>query len=176
MERTNVKQSRILSQSSRLPVCLSGAHRYLNISGLLRFCKYTEALYGKLGSPMFFLVVLNRTCDRPCEPACRRGRVEEEPVAICRLKRVAWSQEDIQHLMPAIPDQKNGKRVAFNWRRTCIPYRGATLQLLVAKLIFYDDQLKGGRDAQSDTILPITCRSIGRGGQPDPSFGHQCAL
>jgi formate dehydrogenase beta subunit len=33
--------------------------------------------------------ILGRTCDRPCEPACRRGRVEEEPVAICRLKRVA---------------------------------------------------------------------------------------
>ena len=26
-----------------------------------------------------FPAVLGRTCDRPCEPACRRGRVDEEP-------------------------------------------------------------------------------------------------
>ena len=61
--------------------------------------------------------VLGRTCDRPCEPACRRGRVEEgekkEPVAICRLKRVAADyKEDIRHRLPKIPQQKNGKRVA----------------------------------------------------------------
>jgi len=36
-----------------------------------------------------FPAILGRVCDRPCEPACRRGRVEENPVAICRLKRVA---------------------------------------------------------------------------------------
>src|SRR5260221_13497751 len=58
--------------------------------------------------------ILGRTCDRPCEPACRRGRVEEEPVAICRLKRVAADyKEDIRHRLPAIPAQKNGKRVAL---------------------------------------------------------------
>ena len=38
--------------------------------------------------------ILGRTCDRPCEPACRRGRVESEPVAICRLKRVAADYKD----------------------------------------------------------------------------------
>jgi NADPH-dependent glutamate synthase beta subunit-like oxidoreductase len=62
--------------------------------------------------------VLGRTCDRPCEPACRRGRVEEnngekpEPVAICRLKRVAADHKDnVKARMPAIAP-KNGKRVA----------------------------------------------------------------
>ena len=56
--------------------------------------------------------ILGRTCDRPCEPACRRGRVEEEPVAICRLKRVAAdNKEDIRaRLTPIGP--KNGKRIA----------------------------------------------------------------
>ena len=56
--------------------------------------------------------ILGRVCDRPCEPACRRGRVEEKPVAICRLKRVAADHKDpIVHRLPIIPTQKNGKRV-----------------------------------------------------------------
>ena len=63
--------------------------------------------------------ILGRTCDRPCEPACRRGRVEEhnqakpEPVAICRLKRVAADNKgDIRAQLPKAPGQKNGKRIA----------------------------------------------------------------
>jgi len=57
--------------------------------------------------------VLGRTCDRPCEPACRRGRVEKEAVAICRLKRVAADhKDDIRARLPAIPQEKNGKRIA----------------------------------------------------------------
>jgi formate dehydrogenase (NADP+) beta subunit len=58
--------------------------------------------------------ILGRTCDRPCEPACRRGRVEEEPVAICRLKRVAAdNKDDIRDRLPGIPTEKNGKRIAL---------------------------------------------------------------
>jgi NADPH-dependent glutamate synthase beta subunit-like oxidoreductase len=63
--------------------------------------------------------ILGRTCDRPCEPACRRGRVEEaqaskpEPVAICRLKRVAADMKgDVSERMPRLALHKNGKRVA----------------------------------------------------------------
>ncbi len=63
--------------------------------------------------------ILGRTCDRPCEPACRRGRVEEaqaqkpEPVAICRLKRVAADNKgDIDERLPEPAREKNGKRVA----------------------------------------------------------------
>ena len=62
--------------------------------------------------------ILGRTCDRPCEPACRRGRVEEEnidkpePVAICRLKRVAADhKDDIRSRLPTVAP-RNGKRVA----------------------------------------------------------------
>jgi NADPH-dependent glutamate synthase beta subunit-like oxidoreductase/ferredoxin len=56
--------------------------------------------------------VLGRVCDRPCEPACRRGRVEAEPVAICRLKRIAADhRDDVRPLLPRAPKQKNGKRV-----------------------------------------------------------------
>ncbi|HEX4712105.1 MAG TPA: FAD-dependent oxidoreductase [Phenylobacterium sp.] len=58
--------------------------------------------------------ILGRTCDRPCEPACRRGRVEEEPVAICRLKRVAAdNKDDITARLPAPAAKSNGKRVAM---------------------------------------------------------------
>lgn len=65
--------------------------------------------------------ILGRTCDRPCEPACRRGRVEDpdlsgsrkEPVAICRLKRVAADyKDDVNHRMPKAPEVSNGRRVA----------------------------------------------------------------
>src|SRR3954453_20509239 len=57
--------------------------------------------------------ILGRTCDRPCEPACRRVRVEEEPVAICRLKRVAADyKDDIHDRLPPPPPHKNGKRIA----------------------------------------------------------------
>ena len=59
--------------------------------------------------------ILGRVCDRPCEPACRRGRTNEKPVAICRLKRVAADHRaaDISDRLPLIPKQKNGKKIAL---------------------------------------------------------------
>lgn len=58
--------------------------------------------------------ILGRTCDRPCEPACRRTRVDGKPVAICRLKRVAADHKgDIAERLPKAPAQKNGKRIAL---------------------------------------------------------------
>ena len=58
--------------------------------------------------------ILGRTCDRPCEPACRRGRVDGKPVAICRLKRVAADhKDDITHRLPKAPAVRNGKKVAL---------------------------------------------------------------
>jgi NADPH-dependent glutamate synthase beta subunit-like oxidoreductase len=58
--------------------------------------------------------ILGRTCDRPCEPACRRTRVDGKPVAICRLKRVAADhKDDITHRLPKPPAAKNGKKVAL---------------------------------------------------------------
>ena len=58
--------------------------------------------------------ILGRTCDRPCEPACRRSRVDGTPVAICRLKRGAADHRDeVKHLVPTAPTKKNGKKVAL---------------------------------------------------------------
>jgi len=75
--------------------------------------KYTEAYMLNWDSNVF-PGVLGRTCDRPCEPACRRVRTEETPVAICRLKRVAADNKgDITAFLPKVPTQKNGKKVAL---------------------------------------------------------------
>jgi len=58
--------------------------------------------------------ILGRVCDRPCEPACRRGRIEEKPVAICRLKRVAADlRDDISERLPKAPAENNGKKIAM---------------------------------------------------------------
>ncbi|HTZ78513.1 MAG TPA: FAD-dependent oxidoreductase [Stellaceae bacterium] len=75
--------------------------------------RYTDAYMVNWKSNVF-PGILGRTCDRPCEPACRRGRVEKEPVAICRLKRVAAdNKEDVRGRLPIAPVKKNGKRVAL---------------------------------------------------------------
>src|SRR5437016_2487872 len=74
--------------------------------------RYTEAYMVNWKSNVF-PGILGRTCDRPCEPACRRGRVEEEPVAICRLKRVAADyKDDIRPFLPKPAAAGNGKRIA----------------------------------------------------------------
>ena len=58
--------------------------------------------------------ILGRTCDRPCEPACRRTRTHEKSVAICRLKRVTYDyKNDIDPYLPEIPKVKNGKRIGL---------------------------------------------------------------
>lgn len=75
--------------------------------------RYTDAYMLNWHSNVF-PGILGRVCDRPCEPACRRSRVEEKPVAICRLKRVtADNKEDISAYLPKIPLEKNGKRIAL---------------------------------------------------------------
>jgi formate dehydrogenase beta subunit len=74
--------------------------------------KFTDAYMLNRESNVF-PSILGRTCDRPCEPACRRGRLDGKPVAICRLKRVAADHRgEIAHLLPRIPEKKNGKRIA----------------------------------------------------------------
>jgi NADPH-dependent glutamate synthase beta subunit-like oxidoreductase len=74
--------------------------------------RYTDAYLLNRESNVF-PGILGRVCDRPCEPACRRGRVEEKPVAICRLKRVAADLKgELTGRVPRGPYERNGKRVA----------------------------------------------------------------
>jgi formate dehydrogenase (NADP+) beta subunit len=74
--------------------------------------RYTDAYLLNRESNVF-PGILGRTCDRPCEPACRRTRIDGQPVAICRLKRVAADlRDDVSDRLPRAPLKKNGKRIA----------------------------------------------------------------
>ena len=89
--------------------------------------------------------VLGRTCDRPCEPACRRVRVEEEPVAICRLKRVAAdNKDDISDRLPTVPKKKNGKRIALIGAGPASLTVARDLAPLGYIIDVYDNQFAGG--------------------------------
>ncbi|WP_204114940.1 FAD-dependent oxidoreductase [Shimia biformata] len=94
--------------------------------------------------------VLGRTCDRPCEPACRRGRVEEEPVAICRLKRVAADfKDDVKHMMPKA-GAPNGKKIALIGAGPASLTVARDLAPLGYELHLYDAQAKGGGFMRSE--------------------------
>lgn len=89
--------------------------------------------------------VLGRTCDRPCEPACRRVRVEEEPVAICRLKRVAADQkDDVRQYMPAGPFAANGKKIALIGAGPASLTVARDLAPLGYELHLFDEHAAGG--------------------------------
>jgi NADPH-dependent glutamate synthase beta subunit-like oxidoreductase len=89
--------------------------------------------------------ILGRTCDRPCEPACRRGRVEKEPVAICRLKRVAAdNKDDITNRLPKAPAKSNGKRVALIGAGPASLTVARDLAPLGYHIVIYDGDPKAG--------------------------------
>ncbi len=106
--------------------------------------RYTEAYMVNWVSNVF-PGVLGRTCDRPCEPACRRGRVEEEPVAICRLKRVAADNKgDLTHLIPKGPFPTNGKKIALIGGGPASLTVARDLAPLGYEIHLFDEQIKGG--------------------------------
>lgn len=106
--------------------------------------KYTEAYMVNWDSNVF-PGVLGRTCDRPCEPACRRGRVEKEPVAICRLKRVAADNKgDVKKFMPKGPFAPNGKKVALIGAGPASLAVARDLAPLGYEIHLYDEQKSGG--------------------------------
>ena len=106
--------------------------------------RYTEAYMINWESNVF-PGILGRTCDRPCEPACRRGRVEEEPVAICRLKRVAADHKgDVRSLMPQGPFPPNGKKIALIGGGPASLTVARDLAPLGYEIHLYDEWHKGG--------------------------------
>ncbi len=89
--------------------------------------------------------VLGRICDRPCEPSCRRGRVEENPVAICRLKRVTSDyKSDSSDFLPEIPSERNGKKIALIGGGPASLTVARDLLPLGYEVDLYDDQSKAG--------------------------------
>jgi formate dehydrogenase beta subunit len=89
--------------------------------------------------------VLGRICDRPCEPACRRGRVEDNPVAICRLKRVTSDyKSESSDFLPEIPSQKNGKKIALIGGGPASLTVARDLLPLGYEVDLYDDQSEAG--------------------------------
>jgi len=106
--------------------------------------RYTDAYMVNWYSNIF-PGILGRTCDRPCEPACRRGRVEDAPVAICRLKRVAADNKgDIRPYLPAIPLEKNGKRIALVGAGPASLTVARDLMPLGYQCVLFDGDTKGG--------------------------------
>ena len=106
--------------------------------------RYTDAYMVNWRSNVF-PGILGRTCDRPCEPACRRVRVEEEPVAICRLKRVAAdNKDDITDRLPKIPSKSNGKRIALIGAGPASLTVARDLAPLGYSIDIYDNQFAGG--------------------------------
>jgi len=89
--------------------------------------------------------ILGRTCDRPCEPACRRGRVEDEPVAICRLKRVAADNKgDVGAMMPSPAANWNGKTIACVGAGPAALTVARDLAPLGYRVVLFDRDAKGG--------------------------------
>ncbi len=135
--------------------------------------KYTEAYMINWESNVF-PGVLGRTCDRPCEPACRRGRVEDEPVAICRLKRTAADhKDDIHHLLPRVPEQKNGRRIALVGAGPGLAHGGprpgpAGLRNPPVR----QPHERRRHDAQPNPLLPPARIRAGRRGRLYPRHGH----
>ncbi len=116
-ERVHVEETNTKDPEYYLRVvdCQWGCPAHTDVPEYIRLIaqgRFTDAYMVNRHSNVF-PGVLGRVCDRPCEPACRRGRVEEEPVAICRLKRVAADlRDDVKDRLPDIPKVKNGKKIA----------------------------------------------------------------
>jgi formate dehydrogenase (NADP+) beta subunit len=112
VEPTNVEEP---NYYHRVVDCQFACPAHTDVPGYIRLIaqgRFDEAYLLNRESNVF-PGVLGRTCDRPCEPACRRERVDGSPVAICRLKRVAADLKgEIADRLPPVPTQKNGKRVA----------------------------------------------------------------
>ena len=113
MEPTNTRDPRYYH---KVVDCQWACPAHTNVPEYIRLIaqgRYTDAYMLNRASNVF-PGILGRVCDRPCEPACRRARVDGKPVAICRLKRVAADlREAVGHRIPKGPFPKNGKRVAL---------------------------------------------------------------
>ena len=144
MEPTNIKDAEYFH---KVVDCQHACPAHTPVPEYIRLIaeeKYTEAYMINWDSNVF-PGVLGRTCDRPCEPACRRGRVDEEPVAICRLKRVAADNKgDVKSLMPQGPFKPNGKKIALVGAGPAALTVARDLAPLGYEIHLFDEQKMGG--------------------------------
>ena len=142
--------------------------------------KYSDAYMINWHSNVF-PGVLGRTCDRPCEPACRRGRVEEQPVAICRLKRVAAdNKDDIRDRLPKPASTKNGKRIALIGAGPASLTVARDLLPLGYTVVIYDQDKNAGGMMRTqipkfrlpESVLDEECGYI-LGLEPETRFGEK---
>ena len=143
--------------------------------------RYTDAYMVNWHSNVF-PGILGRTCDRPCEPACRRGRVEEEPVAICRLKRVAAdNKEGVRARLPAVPAATNGRRIACVGAGPASLTVARDLSLLGYEVTVIDAEAKAGGFIRTqipdfrlpDAVIDEECGYILDRGNIATRFGHR---
>ena len=113
MEKTNIENPQYFH---KVVDCQYACPAHTNVPEYIRLIaqkKYTDAYMLNWESNVF-PGILGRVCDRPCEPACRRGRTHEKSVAICRLKRVTYDyKDDVEKYIPKSPKIKNGKKIAL---------------------------------------------------------------
>ena len=177
--KPTISTIRSTSTSRRLPVGVPSTHAGPEYIRLVAQERYTEAYMVNWDSNVF-PGILGRTCDRPCEPACRRVRTEEKPVAICRLKRVAADHKgDITPFLPEVPAEKNGRKVALIGAGPASLAVARDLAPLGYELHLYERDAKAGGMMRSQ-ILRSACRkkcstrksTCARHGRAPPFGGH----
>ena len=144
MEPTNINNPEYFH---RVIDCQYGCPAHTRVPEYIRLIaakRYDEAYMINWESNVF-PGILGRVCDRPCEPVCRRGRVEHEAVAICRLKRVcADNKGDIRERLPKAPEEKNGKKIALIGGGPASLTVARDLLLLGYEIDLFDDQEAAG--------------------------------
>lgn len=173
MEKTDISQP---DYFHKVVDCQWACPAHTNVPEYIRLIsagRYTDSYMLNWVSNVF-PGILGRTCDRPCEPACRRGRVEEQPVAICRLKRVAADfKGDIEDRLPQIPARGNGRRIALVGAGPASLTVARDLAPLGYECVIYDKEHHGGGMMRSQIPafrLPLEVldeevgRVTGRGG------------
>ena len=172
MQRSNVADP---SYYHKVVDCQWGCPAHTNVPEYIRLIaqgRFDDAYMLNRESNVF-PGILGRTCDRPCEPACRRTRVDGKPVAICRLKRVAADNKgDISARLPKAPATKNGKKVALiGAGPASLTVANDLMPLGYEVTIFEKFDRPGRADAGQHPVVPAAARGARRGDRLDRRHG-----
>ncbi len=178
MQRTNTNDP---AYYHKVVDCQWGCPAHTNVPEYIRLIaqgRYDDAYLLNRESNVF-PGILGRTCDRPCEPACRRTRVDGKPVAICRLKRVAadHKSDDLMARLPKAPIAKNGKKVALIGAGPGVAHRGQRPDAARLRRDALREVRPAGRpDAGQHPVVPPAARSARtRKSAPSSTWASTCA-